>query len=151
MPNPLDSYSGKRGSLDVKIRTMPKLADYFSKYGFKEALLNYDAALEVWRQELQRIFPNDETITNSITTIINNITQVTGSGSGSGPTPPAAFDPSDLIAQINALADDLAAHIAQVIVHGTSSPVVGETDEQVLRSEERRVGKECRSRRSAED
>ena len=135
MANPLDRYSGKRGSMDVKIRPMPKLSDFFAKFGLKDGIAKFDAAMEDWRQELQRIFPNDETLSNAVTTIINNITQVAGSGSGSGSgsvTPPEPFDPTALIAQINALADALADHIGRVIVHGTDSPVVGETDEQAL-------------------
>lgn len=129
MANPLDNFSSKRGSVDVKIRAIPKLNDFFSQFGFKDAIARFDQAMEIWRQDLQRIFPSDETITNTVTTIIQTVNSSTGGGGGSS-TP--AFDPSALIAQINALTASLAAHIAQNIVHGTSSPVVGETDEQVL-------------------
>jgi len=133
MANPLDSFSGKRGSVDVKIRTMPRLSDYFQRYGSTDWTHRFDAAMENWRQDLQRIFPSDETITNTITTIIQTVNTATGGSGGSSATPVVpAFDPTALIAQIAALSDALADHIAQVIVHGTSSPVVGETDEQSL-------------------
>ena len=132
MANPLDSFSGKRGSLDVKIRTMPKLSEYFQRYGPTDWVIKFDSAMELWRQDLQRIFPTDETINNSIATIVQTVIQAgTPSVSEPSATPPA-FDPAPLIAQIDALSDALAAHIAQTIVHGTNSDVVGETDEQVL-------------------
>lgn len=129
MPNPLDAFISKRGSIDVKLREMPKLGEYFQRNGLKDGVHRYDEAMEEWRKDLQRMLPTEEAISNSITTIVQNITNITnGGGSGSG----SSFDPSAIIADVSALEDALAAHIAANVVHGTASPVVGETDEQSL-------------------
>ncbi|HEU4343695.1 MAG TPA: hypothetical protein VFU31_19265 [Candidatus Binatia bacterium] len=131
MANPLDRFSGKRGSVDVKIRPMPKVADFYRRGGSPDWASQFDAAMETWRQDLQRIFPSDQSITESVTNIIQTVVQASSGGVSEVPTEPAV-DISALTAQVNAIASDLAAHIAANIVHGTMSPVVGEDDEQSL-------------------
>lgn len=131
--NPLDKYvKGRQTLADIRLNEIPKLAGLVSQYGFKQGMDVYDQRMEGWRQATERLLKQLEGVIAEVERLEDAEAETpTTPTTPSAPAAPAV-DISGITAAIAALTDELAAHIAATIVHGTSSPVVGVTDEQAL-------------------
>ncbi len=120
--NPLDAFSSTWSNLpaDFRIPPLPKLSEAVSKGGFKDGLMNHEEAMEEWRKDLER-------------TIVERI-QAVPNAPAAAATTTATSSSSDKVtpAQLAAVQQQLEAHIDSDVVHGTQSPVVGESDAQNL-------------------
>ena len=128
MANPLDAFVSERvpATSDLRIPPLPKLDDLTRRMGFKEGTKEYDKAMEEWRQGVERLIRRLQGLIQA---------EAVPAPAPDVPTPtppvvPPVTPPNN--GAIQAVLDQLLAHIAATIVHGTESDVSGVTDEETL-------------------
>lgn len=124
MTNPLDAFVNRTSidANDVRLAKFPKLQALVKQHGLVAGLAQFD-------EEVVRLRQNDERVINERIAAIKTQQTATADNGSSAVTVVVNNVPQGPVATPT---DDLAFHIAQNIVHGTTSPVVGETDEQAL-------------------
>lgn len=129
MSSPLDQFARKDAlQAPFRIPTMPKLANFIKSFGLKEGVVKYDESVEAWRKDLERMFPIQDlqniqsVITEKVTQVVSQVTTPT--------SPPVTGGGEELEDLRNAFEE----HIAADVVHRKDTPVVGESDEQILES-----------------
>ena len=124
MANPLDQLvTPVRSTTDFKIPSIPDLGAMMREgVRLTEALSQWQAKWENWREQLER----------QVRQLAQTGTGTTGTQTVTTVTQPVFQRDNKLTKQVADLSDLLNQHIAANVVHGTESPVVGQTDEGVL-------------------
>lgn len=127
--NPLDDFKSrdKNPESDFRVNVFPKLSHFVNTFGVKTGVIKFDEAMEDWRKDHERNFPIPKVTPSTVQEIVTTVVQA----SQGSPTV-TVTGPSQ--AEVDQIADDLAAHIAADVVHRKDTPVVGESDEQILES-----------------
>ena len=127
MANPLDAFVAQKKPVNLRLPDMPRYAAMAERgTGLATILGKIDQANAEWKQQVERQLASLGS-TSQTTTVTTVATAPAVPGASTGST-------SGLQADLSALADKLNKHIASHIVHGTTSEVVGESDEQPLDS-----------------
>lgn len=125
--NPLDDFKSreKNPEIDFRVNAFPKLAQFVNSFGLKAGVQKFDEAMEAWRKDHERNFPIPQITKETVEEIVT--AAAVGQGSSSTPT---VRGPTE--ADFEALLADFSAHILADVVHRKDTPVLGESDEQIV-------------------
>jgi hypothetical protein len=125
--NPLDAFAVKgkpENDTPFRVNEFPSLAKFVNTWGLKAGVVKFDIALEEWRRDFERNMPRPSV--TETTTVQEAVVAAAPVSGGVAVATPSNQE------QLDQLSDDFQEHIAADVVHRKDTPVVGESDEQIL-------------------